>query len=89
MSLLSEKYQLKNYQLTIAEILYRMPDYPDLLQCFVWQNLDTAPQYPVLHRFLSYWEKNLDGPIFAVRVAGRDLFEPATFRGVDQEFILH
>ena len=31
---------LKGYRLTTAEILYRMPDHPDLLQTFLWQELD-------------------------------------------------
>ena len=35
--------QLKNYRLTTAEILYRMPDHPDLLQTYIWQELDIAP----------------------------------------------
>lgn len=35
--------QMMNYRLTTAEILYHMPDYPDLLQTFIWQTLDIAP----------------------------------------------
>ncbi len=85
----SEKYLVKNYQLTTAEILYRMPDYPNLLQSFVWQKIDTAPQYPDLHKFLKFWEDNLDGAIYAVRVAGRDLFGSSPLRCINQDFILH
>ncbi|MBN8898877.1 MAG: Usg family protein, partial [Rhodospirillales bacterium] len=42
--------QLKDYRLTTAEILYRLPDHPQLLQTYVWQDLDLAPQYPVLRK---------------------------------------
>jgi hypothetical protein len=29
--------QMMNYRLTTAEIIYHMPDHPDLLQTFIWQ----------------------------------------------------
>jgi uncharacterized protein Usg len=29
---------LKGYSLTTAEILYRLPDHPALLQSFIWQD---------------------------------------------------
>ena len=45
--------QLKNYRLTTAEILYHLPDYPELLQTFVWQNLDLAPKFPALRESFS------------------------------------
>ena len=32
--------KLKGYRLTTAEILYYMPDHPDLLQSFLWQTYD-------------------------------------------------
>jgi len=87
-------WQVRNYRLTTAEILYRMPDHPGLLQSFVWQDLDTAPRYPVLRRFLAFWESNLDGPIHSVRVADRELFGHELFgsesvRHVDAAFALH
>ena len=72
--------QLENYRLTTAEILYRMPDHPSVLQTFVWQELDLAPKFPVLQKFLDFWEKNLDGRLFKVRVAHSMLIRPAEFR---------
>jgi uncharacterized protein Usg len=65
--------QLRDYRLTTADILYHMPDHPTLLQQFVWQDYDLAPNYPVLCRFLRFWEKNLDGRLHSVRVAGSHL----------------
>ena len=56
--------QLEGYRLTTAEILYRLPDHPHLVQTFIWQELDIAPQYPVLHRFLDFWKKNIDGKLY-------------------------
>ena len=37
--------QVLGYGLTTAEILYRMPDHPSLLQTYVWQNYDLFPKF--------------------------------------------
>jgi uncharacterized protein Usg len=75
--------QLKSYRLTTAEILYHLPDHPDLLQSYVWQDLDMAPRFPVLHRFLNFWSRNLDGKLHSVRVGHTELIKPAEFRFAD------
>ena len=81
--------QLLGYKLTTAEITYRMPDHLDLLQIFVWQELDLAPSFPVLNKFLKFWEQNLDGPIHSVKVASSQLIKPAELRPVGASFQLH
>ena len=45
--------QLSGYGLTTAQILYRRPDHPWLLQTYVWQNYDLFPKFPELRRFLD------------------------------------
>ncbi|HUB48003.1 MAG TPA: usg protein [Acetobacteraceae bacterium] len=72
--------QLKDYRLTTAEILYHLPDHPRLLQTYVWQDLDLAPEYPVLHKFLEFWDRELDGKVHSVRVATAKLVKPARYR---------
>ncbi len=72
--------QLGDYRLTTAEILYHMPDHPGLLQTFVWQELDIAPRFPVLHRFLDFWTHNLDGRLHSVRIASASLVTPGRMR---------
>jgi uncharacterized protein Usg len=72
--------QLKGYRLTTAEIMYRMPDHPAILQTFIWQDLDLAPAYPALHRFLDFWRRELDGPLHSVRVTSGRLIGPASIR---------
>jgi len=86
---LSLEKQLLGYRLTTAEIIYRMPDYQTLLQSFIWQDYDLAPRFPELHRFLEFWQKNLDGPIHHVRVASKQLISPVEFELVGSEFRLH
>ena len=61
------------YRLTTAEILYHMPDHPALLQTFIWQELDLAPRYPVLHKFLDFWKREIEGSLHSVRVASAEL----------------
>ena len=81
--------QLKDYRLTTAEILYRMPDHRELIQTFIWQDLDIAPEFPVLHKFLDFWQRNIEGPLFKVRVASAGLIQPAEYRFADVEMTLH
>ncbi len=69
--------QLLGYRLATAEILYNLPDHPSLLQSYVWQDYDMAPDFPVLRRFLDFWTETLDGPIHSVKVGGKTLISPA------------
>ena len=46
--------KLRGYRLTTAEIVYRLPDHPVMLQTFIWQDLDIAPRFPVLNKFLRF-----------------------------------
>ena len=80
---------LRGYRLATAEILYHMPDSLKLLQTFVWQDFDLAPRFPVLNKFLRFWEDNLDGPLHSVRVASSQLMTPAEFRAVDGIIQIH
>jgi uncharacterized protein Usg len=81
--------QLEGFSLTTAEILYRLPDHPALLQSYVWQDYDLAPLYPGLRKFLAFWREKLDGPLHSVRVAHAGLIKPAEIRSVSAEMLLH
>ncbi|MCH8092312.1 MAG: Usg family protein [Proteobacteria bacterium] len=81
--------RLRDYRLTTAEILYHFPDYPRLLQSFIWQEYDLAPGYPVLRKFLDFWESNIEGRVHSVMVASAPLLKPAGIRLVDACFTLH
>ena len=80
---------LHGYRLTTAEILYHMPDHPRLLQTYVWQNLDLAPKFPELKRFLEFWEANLDGKLHSVQVASTSLITPDDLRHASISLSLH
>ena len=80
---------LEGYGLTTAQILYRLPDHPSLLQTYVWQEYDLFPKFPALNRFLAFWLENLEGPLHSVTVAHSRLIRPAEIRAVNSEFRLH
>lgn len=81
--------QLKGFSLTTAEILYHLPDYPALLQSYVWQDYDEHPRFPKLREFLDFWQGNLDGKLYQVRVAHRGLISPAELSFVDGDYRLN
>ena len=72
--------QLKSYRLTTAEILYHLPDHPGLLQSYIWQDLDLAPRYPQLKRFLAFWEREIEGRLHSVRVGSALLISAGEMR---------
>jgi len=81
--------QLKDYRLTTAEILYHMPDHPGLLQSYVWQDLDLAPRFPTLRKFLEFWTRGLDGRLHSIRVASGGSIRPAAMRHTPYMLRLH
>jgi uncharacterized protein Usg len=68
--------RLQGWRLATAEVLYYMPDHPALLQTFVWQTLDLAPEYPRIHRFLNFWRREIDAVIHSVRLATGETLAP-------------
>jgi uncharacterized protein Usg len=84
-----QKQELRDYRLTTAEIIYRLPDHPDLLQSFIWQNLDVAPDFPELRRFLEFWSRNLEGKLHSVRVGQARGYGRPRFRHLADTHRLH
>ena len=81
--------QLAGFSLTTAEILYRLPDHPSLLQSFIWQEYDVHPRFPRLKSFLDFWSANLEGKLYRVTVAHKKLISPAELRLVGSEYRVH
>jgi uncharacterized protein Usg len=86
--------QLCGWRQTTAEILYRMPDHPGLVQTFLWQDMDRWDDdprltYPRLRRFCEWWNANLDGPIVQVRIGGAKVVTAGELRHIDAEMRLH
>lgn len=81
--------QLNGYGLTTAHILYRIPDFESVLQTYVWQDYDLAPDFPEMHKFLNFWQAKLDGPLHSVRYSHQRLIGPKEWRRVEGEFKLN
>jgi uncharacterized protein Usg len=89
MPLSETELMLKGYGLTTAEIFYRMPDYRNVLNTFVWQQYDLAPDYPELFKFIEFWQTKIEGPLHSVRFTHRKMIGAAEWRQVKGEFWLH
>ncbi len=81
--------QLAGYSLATAEITYRMPDAPSLLQTFLWQQYDMAPRFPKLLKFLNFWTAEIDGPLHSVRLCHAELLRPVDVTYTGHEITLH
>ena len=81
--------QLDNYRLTTAEILYHMPDHPDLLQSYIWQEYDMAPKFPVLKKFLDFWAREIDGKLNSVNISSKGIISANDLGLRDSEYALH
>ena len=81
--------QLQGYRLTTAEILYHLPDHPAVLQSFVWQDFDIAPDFPVLRKFLRFWHSSIEARLHSVRVAATRLVTPGELRHTKTLMHLH
>lgn len=81
--------RLEGSSLVTAIIIYKMPDYRSILQEFIWQELDIVPKYPVLTKFLDFWDRELDGPVHRVEVAHCGLLTPAEIRSMSKGFFLN
>jgi uncharacterized protein Usg len=80
---------LQGYGLTTAEITYRLPDYRNILNSYVWQEYDLSPDYPKLTGFIGFWKDKIEGPLHSVRFVHRKLIAPGEWRNVTGEFVVH
>jgi uncharacterized protein Usg len=86
--------QLTGWRQITAEIVYRMPDHPALVQTFLWQEVDRwhedpGQTYPRLRQFCEWWNANLDGAIVQVRVAAARVLTAGELRHAGAQICLH
>tara|TARA_R110002072_G_scaffold62015_4_gene155577 strand:- start:788 stop:1051 length:264 start_codon:yes stop_codon:yes gene_type:complete len=72
--------QMKDYRLTTAQIIYHMPDHQNVLQEFIWQEYDLAPDYPSLKNFVNFWVEKIEGKLHSVYIAKQSLITPGDYR---------
>lgn len=86
---MSLSLQLKDYRLTTAKIYYHLPDHPALLQTYLWQEYDIAPEFPQLRKFLDFWREKIEGRLHSVQVTSAKLVQPPRFRHPGAYLRLH
>ncbi|SDY29183.1 usg protein [Citreimonas salinaria] len=80
---------LKGYGLTTAEFFYRLPDYKSVLNTFVWQDYDLAPDHKRLFSFIEFWQDEIEGPLHSVRFTHRRLVSSGAWQNVVGELTYH
>ena len=80
--------QIEGYGLTTANIIYRLPDHPSLVQSYIWQEYDLHPHFPELRKFLDFWARQIEGALHSVIVAHSHLIRPAELKLVGSELRL-
>ncbi|NBD29481.1 MAG: aspartate-semialdehyde dehydrogenase [Alphaproteobacteria bacterium] len=80
---------LRGYGLTTAEFFYRMPDYPSVLNTFIWQEYDQAPDHDRLMGFIDFWRDEIEGQLHSVRFTHRKLISSGEWRNVMGELTYH
>ncbi len=81
--------QIEGYGLTTANIIYRLPDHPSLVQSYIWQDYDLHPHFPELRKFLDFWAHRIEGALHSVTVAHSSLIKPAELKYARSEFLLN
>ena len=60
---------IKPKSVVTVDVFYYLPDYPLLVNEFLWQTIDEWPQVPRVHKFLDYWRLNIEAVLASVEVA--------------------
>ncbi|MCE8439041.1 usg protein [Rhodovulum sulfidophilum] len=89
MPLSETELMLRGYGLTTAELYYRMPDFRNVLNSFIWQDYDLAPDHPRLFKFIQFWQESIEGPLHSVRFTHRKRISSGEWRNVVAEFRLN
>ena len=79
-------YILHKWTVATVQVVYYIPDFPHIVNEFMWQTDDQRPNFPRIGRFLNYWDKNIDGPIKEVYIYDQGQSE---VRVVDRKFKLN
>ncbi|ETW13079.1 Usg-like family protein [Roseivivax marinus] len=89
MQMSETEMMLRGYGLTTAEIFYRMPDYQNVLNTFVWQDYEVAPDHEKLFGFIEFWQTEIEGPLHSVRFTHRKMLSSGEWRSVVGEMSYH
>ena len=75
--------------LATARVSYWMPDHPNLLQEYIWNDHDMHPIFPRLRHFLGFWERELEGPLHTLEFTFARYDPTKDIRYIPSANILH
>jgi uncharacterized protein Usg len=76
----------ENPHIATIRIYYYLPDYISLLQEFVWQTEDKAPEFPRIHQFLWHWKHNILATIESIQLCYSDRYGKTEYINCKQMF---
>ena len=77
---------IEKWTVASVQVIYYIPDFPHIVNEFMWQTDDQRPDFPRIDRFLNYWDRYIDGPIKEVYIYDHDKHN---VRVVDRKFKLN
>lgn len=80
---------LQGKRLVTVEIIYHLPDFPELLQSFIWQDYDLPPHFPKLQDFLHFWDFSIEGRLHSVRIGYAGALKTPVIRTADFLATIH
>ena len=80
---------MRGYGLTTAEFTYRLPDFQHVLNTFLWQAYERAPEHAKLRSFIDFWKNEIEGPLHSVRYVHRRLIGAGERHNVAGESVIH
>ncbi len=89
MEMSETELMLKGYGLTTAEFTYHMPDHPHVLNTYLWQDYDLAPDHDRMFQFIEFWQREIEGPLHSVRFTHRKQLSAGEWRHVTGQFLIH
>lgn len=76
-------------QLTSVEILYQTPGRPHLIQSFLWQDYDVAPEFPRLRRFLRFWAARFEVTVHSIHLVAQEEPSPEDSHYMGYSLVVH
>ena len=67
---------------TSIKVIYKMPDYQNILQEFWWQTLDVPPRYPRMKQFVDYWNDYVEAAIHSLEIGHINSFGSTSYTNV-------
>jgi uncharacterized protein Usg len=77
---------LRGYGLTTAKLYYRMPDFRHVLNFYFWQQYDQFPDYPVLFKFIEFWQREIEAPLHSIEFIHRRAIAAGQWQNVVGEY---